>query len=848
MNIGRFSISILQWHSCKNVGATVFNFLVKTYNYHYDTTCMKKLMTKPFNYRQAILVLFLCCFSAIGGWAQDVDTLRENAVLAARQGQNDEAVKVLRTLLDRYPENVKVLSDFIVVLLWNNESQEALQLYQQQSFSFYPAYVHAAVIDYSRRAGETNLGLKTVDYLVTHYPDELGYQLKKAQLLIDANRHAEARLLLDWLRDIKLDSIDLNRVYAYLDSSESNWVGALQDYQYILSVNPQDKEAVTGQDISLLRLNAPFAAGMNRAESDKNVQPQDQAYLLYTKAALYLRWSGFAATTQEESLFFASQALLLQLQAQSLLAPEDDLQKKISQDMVISYKNLRLYDQSYILYSTLAEDYELPAYVIQGAADSLLGLKEPGLAQDLYLKVLALEADNYQAKLSLFYSYIESENYTSAYQLVEDEQSRQVPFSSFAGSGEQIPNDRYLDMAVLSGQARLYGDQLQEAWDSIVGLVHNAPANDWLVQVAGETAQARGWPRKAHEYFQAAVLLNNENNDALAGKGQSRLQLRDFDGAEAVVSQLKQEYPLSESTMQLEEDIYWSRRPDLWADIVFSYSEGPEQSGDGILATTELISSPLSNTVFLSAFGRYNWTEIPEGHESLFRVAGGLEYITDPLDILAQVNYNVSTLEEVGALLRAAWTPDDHWLVSFQGELFSDATPLRALYYGIRADKVSGSVQYRWHETRLISFSASSALFTDDNERFELGASFAERLIDIPRFDLDARVEIFSSTNSRDDAPYYNPEADFSIKGIGRAEHVLFRHYDNSVIQRLDLGVGMYAQKNYESGLTSYLRYEQRYSFYPRFEAVVGGEIGSNMYDGQSEPYYQFNFLIHAKF
>jgi biofilm PGA synthesis protein PgaA len=265
-------------------------------------------------------------------------------------------------------------------------------------------------------------------------------------------------------------------------------------------------------------------------------------------------------------------------------------------------------------------------------------------------------------------------------------------------------------------------------------------------------------------------------------------------------------------------------------------------------ATGELISSPINHLFHLSFQGSYSWSELPEGEESLSRYGGGIEYIGEQLSVLALINYNDSTVEETGGVLRGNWSPDDHWSLRLQGERFSDATPLRALFYGIREDRIIGSGAYRWNESRSLYMSLSSGWFTDDNHRVEGSVSFTERLIDEPRFDLDLILDLYGSTNSRDNAPYFNPQEDLSGKGVIKAEHIIYRLYETSLSQQVTAGLGVYAQENYSTGITGKLGYELRLRYHPRIEATLGGELGQNRYDGEDEPYYKFNFLIHGKF
>lgn len=329
---------------------------------------------------------------------------------------------------------------------------------------------------------------------------------------------------------------------------------------------------------------------------------------------------------------------------------------------------------------------------------------------------------------------------------------------------------------------------------------------------------------------------------------QSDIRFHRYEKASEKLAILQRDNPLERSTATVAKDLRYAALPNLWADIELSYAEGPEQSGDGIKATSELISAPINHNLHISIQGSYAWSELLEGEESRTTYGGGVEYIGEEISVLSLLQYNDSTLDEVGGLLRGKWSPDDHWSLGLQGELFSDATPLRALYYGIREDRLLASTTYRWHESRSLYFSIGAGWFTDDNDRIESSMSFTERVIDIPRFDLDLNLDLYGSNNTRDDAPYFNPESDFSTKARATAQHIIYRAYEKSVTQKLSGSVGLYAQENYSTGPTANIGYNLLYNYYPWIEMNLGAEFGQNRYDGEDEPYYTFTFLIHARF
>lgn len=157
-------------------------------------------------------------------------------------------------------------------------------------------------------------------------------------------------------------------------------------------------------------------------------------------------------------------------------------------------------------------------------------------------------------------------------------------------------------------------------------------------------------------------------------------------------------------------------------------------------------------------------------------------------------------------------------------------------------------MNYRWSEQRDLFLGVQGSSFTDNNDRIAGTAVLRQRLVDVPHLDLDGRIEAYGSANSLRNAPYYNPEQDFSLKGSLHLDHVYFRQYDNSLTQMIDAGYGFYDQKGYGSHWIGHIRYEQRYKLDPRVEMLAGIEFGQNVYDGHAEPYRLVRFMINGKF
>ncbi len=775
----------------------------------------------------------------------------DDAVELARSEKYSEAIILLEALHQQQPQNDRITNDLIVTYSWNRQYQQACSLFEQRNVPAYPPYVQIAALRAYRNLHQTEQAFTVVEFLLKKQPDAPNLLLYKALLLVDKHEMEPARTILDKIASTSGRNSKYYRLSGYLHAAEENWLAALVDYQHLHKLQPHDRAAIREQFAALQYMRAEDAAGKILIEHKNFFTDKERAQFLINKAAENLRWSTDASRDFNETRLLAMQALAMQINALDLMGTEQtnaDWPESVLYDFIITMRNLRQMDDVEVVYLYLIEKGEVPNYVRQAAAGALLANRHPDKSRELYQQILEKEPTSYQAHIGLFYSFIEEEDFDSAYKLIDELRDNEPAFQASKNNTNPTYNGRYLDLNLYSILARFYGDQLEESWLRVDELVRNAPANNWLLEVRGQISNSREWYRQALYDFHYASLLAPASINARAGEITSLISLKQYHQARPLLNEFQQTYPHEHATKRLEKDWKFSRKPEYWADIIYGNSTGPELDGDGLLATAEVLSTPINDTLYIDALYRYAWNEIIEGEETFQRYSLGLDYQLLDWTFLGRATYNDSSLDEVGGNIKAIWMPDDFWRLTLGGELFSVDTPLRALHHGIRSDAVSATINYRWSEQRDLFVGIQGSSFTDNNDRIAGSAVFRQRLLDIPHFDLDGRIEAYGSANSRREVFYFNPEQDFSLQGALHLDHVYFRHYDDLLAQQIDVGYGFYDQKGYGSRWIGHIRYEQRYKFTPWVEMLAGIEFGQNVYDGHAEPYRLVRFMINGKF
>jgi biofilm PGA synthesis protein PgaA len=784
-------------------------------------------------------------------YSQADSGLHDQAITLVRSGKYNEAISLLEVLHQKEPENTRVTNDLIVSYSWGEQYNRAYTLFSEHNSDFYPKYVQTAMLATCRNLQQFDKALDLADKILKKYPQATDILLYKGLLFVDKGHLQSSRSILKKLFKTTGKSVEYYRLSAYIHTVEQNWLAGLADYHELNKLLSTDHPLLREQFLSLQHLRAVEAGKPIITEYEQFFTDQDQATFLINQAAERLRWNDSAARNFNETKILSMQALAKQIRAWEILENAPDREQRIRvllYDLTVTLRSLRQMKDVASLHHLLTETNEVPDYVKQAAAGALLATRNPDKSHEIYQQILKEDPYNYQAQIGLFYSSIEDEDFDSAYDFIDDLFKKEPVFQSFSDKKYRLPNERYLDIGVLAILARFYGDQLEEAWTKIDDLVQNAPTNHWLTETRAQISNAREWHRQALYDYHYALLLEPNSLAAKAGEASSLIALRRYEQARPILQDIQNQYPDEHSTKVLAREWKFNRKPQYWADITFSNSSGPDLDGNGVVATTELLSSPINDTLYINALHRYAWNEIIEGEETFHRYALGLNYHLIDWEFLGHVTYNTSNLDEVGGMAMITWNPDDFWNFTLKGERFSISTPLRALYHKIRSDALTAAASYRWSEQRFLSLNVQGSTFTDNNRRLAGTAILNQRLIDIPHIDLDGRIEAYTSTNSLRHTPYYNPEQDFSLQGALHLDHVYYRYYDKLLAQQIDLGYGFYEQKGYNTDWIGHIRYEQRYKFTPWVEMLAGIEFGRNVYDGEAEPYRLVRFMITGRF
>jgi tetratricopeptide (TPR) repeat protein len=203
---------------------------------------------------------------------------------------------------------------------------------------------------------------------------------------------------------------------------------------------------------------------------------------------------------------------------------------------------------------------------------------------------------------------------------------------------------------------------------------------------------------------------------------------------------------------------------------------------------------------------------------------------------------------KAGAATALVYEPRDTWKLTTRYTTFAEDLPLRA-----RAEGVEGkhgevgaeynSMDYVWYG--LVTLNRYD--FSDTNRRGSLFGTLGYTFEALPYREQTLYGELYESSNTLDDAPYFNPKHDRSV-GIVHRTNFIFESRFKRHMDSLFLSLNSYWQEDFGTHGKWGVRYEQDYNFDGTSHLNFGLAYDRNVYDGQSEYEARFDLRYVKSF
>jgi biofilm PGA synthesis protein PgaA len=794
------------------------------------------------------LGLFATGWKAEAGAAVPAEQEYRQALQLARQGRHDQALERLADLTQRYPDNKQYRYDYIAVLGWAEHDSEALQRAANLDLSDAPVYVLDALGKAARNQRDYPRATRFYQAALRQAPADIDGQTGLALTLADSGDAARARESMDKLAAAHPKDPAVLNTLAYVQQSQGLPFQSLDTYEKTLGIDPANKDARKGRIMIALRLGAPhLAAAM--AEQDPDLLTRDERDAIERdKQAMTIRWSRLPATpetTPERETYKAIVNLRKDLEQLEKAGQGETLQaRRVRYDLLVSLQDRDRNREAIELYEArLAHDNDTPAYVLAAAGQAYLAERRPEQARDLFLRALEKEPADSTTRLSLFYAYIESEDYDHALPLI-DKLAADEPV--WLGTPpNRRPNSARLRADIAAANGRAFANDLAGAEDRIAPLAEQAPLNSELHSARGYIYLWRGWPRRALGEFEIARNgLPANLPDARVGRGQALLALGAYPATEAALQEVQRTDPDNSAVRSFARDWQVHDMRELRLEVSRGESSGTQEGSKDLGFDGWLYGAPLKYHYRPFLHHHFEQAEFPEGTATYRRLGAGVEYQTRDILLTGELDRDAGDTVNAGVAVNGRWTPSDYWSFTAGADSKSDEIPLRGrLDEDVDGWSVNLGTDWRADEGRGAHVGLGMIDFSDDNRRTSANAVGTQRLITRPHYRMDGLLGIYASRNTRDDAPYFNPASDLAADLTLNNEWLLYRRYEYSFSHRLALTAGTYHQEDFGSDNTWALQYEQRWNPNDQFDLVYGVTRARHIYDGDAE--YQTTLYLN---
>jgi biofilm PGA synthesis protein PgaA len=385
----------------------------------------------------------------------------------------------------------------------------------------------------------------------------------------------------------------------------------LRAYGQALRLQPNNREAADAMAGVLLELGAPFAAGALLPETPLGIQAR--------QAGALVRWGGHVVPRDPRRRFEGTDAALKRLdallrKARSARKPDAGLIARLRRDRVVALRQRERWADAVAEAEGLrADGDQIPPYVREAEADSLLALRRPHEARLGYDDVLRVEPERREAHIGRFFAFVEVENFRAAFAEIDALAASEPPGLRLPEQRVTRPNSNWLEGHVLAAEARSFADMPGAAWKRLLPLADGAPANAEVRRVLGDLAAGRGWPRRADEEIHIAASLAPEDKGVQLALAESALRRSRWREARQRIDELAELYPGDLAVQRALRDLAAYNSWELRTEFRFHYEAGTAQEeaggaspGKGFDFITRLYSPPIAERWRLVAGWEYH--------------------------------------------------------------------------------------------------------------------------------------------------------------------------------------------------------------------------------------------------
>ncbi len=788
------------------------------------------------NTKLSLSIGLLLLFPAL---VQGADSLYDQQILQARQGQYAPFLSYLQQYQLRHALTPSQVADWLQVALWAGQDDEVVKVWRRyQVYMPIPARGTAAAAQALRNQKQWQTSLTLWQQALSQAPGSDDYRIGYIKTLADARKDGEAlsearRLVAEQASVAHLQTLS----YVYLRLGKS-WDQLLVDTQ-ILDREPQNKTALASLMATLTRnrIDSPALGLANSVE----LTPAEKRNLQLNAAAELVRLAD-TPSREEKARYALARTALTQYDAMIAAwhpdpqAAPDIIRARIDR-LGALYASAEYAQVIREYQSLIAQQQTVPDWAIGWVISSFIALKQIEPALTLIHQHPSWLTSQQNEEHELFYALLDTGQYPAAQRYVA-RLTRNAPYiRRLYGSPTPQPNDDWLTAQSLNVHYLAATNDLPQAEARMQRLAATAPGNQGVQIDYAALLQERGLPRAAERQLKAAESLEPASLQLERQQAWVALDLQEWRQMDLLADDVVARSPRDLNTQRLARAREIHHLSELRLSVGKGlHSDNPVSGTHDLSFETAIYSPPLADSWRLFGGHRFAEGNFEEGKGSRRQLFAGVEW--RPRDYwgeleLSSVNFHGEN--KPGVRLSAAHDVSDRWQLGGELERISQQTPLRALRNGVSANRGEGWLRWSPNERREYRFSAAASRFTDRNRRQEYTLSGKERLWQTPWLTLDLQPGLSASANSRTDTAYYSPARDLAATAALAVDHTLYQRYDTVWSQQLLAGGGSYWQKNHAAGAITVLGYGQRLRWNNVVDTGVMLNWDKRPYDGKRE-------------
>ncbi len=786
-----------------------------------------------------INVLFLSALSLFANINYD------KAINLARDGDIQSSLKELNRLYKKYPNDKKLLYDYITVLGWGERDKEVLKMASKVDFNDSPSYLIQTVAKSARNLKEYEKSAKLYIKGAKRFPNNEQFYIGLSLVLKDMKRYELSHRVLEKAIKKFPNNLELKFIKAALYEEQNDFFDAMRIYQKLLSNDKVKNRVVVKLVGTLRRLKMPWLAQKYIRKYPKLFDEETKYAVETDQAAFKLRWATKGYHEEGDYSYIKDALVKIDDVIKKLQKERTNLKKsKRLQnawfDKMIALEAIGKKDEVIDIYEYLKKSgVDMPYNILNIAADAYLFVKKPKIARGILYESLRKKPQNFETKVLLFYTYSDNYDMNEAIKLAEKLDKEQLPKIWDKNHLYKIENPQKVEAALLRILSYEYSGYMNYSQKELESLVFKAPGNRWYRNALARLYYDRGWYDKAKEQFDIILGIDKKNFDAKAGNILVDIKKKRYKKAALALKNLSLKYRYKEDDIKRLKKS-WLKDTKNSFFIQSSYGRNLQNSNRGGSDDYEIFAkytAPLINYKYrpylFSNFAR-------SGFYARFlnnrRYGIGLIYENSDISLDAKAAYNETYISSFAPSFDLNWKADDRVSFSMGGAYFSDDTPLRAIAYGIRADSYKIGAKYRGSESFESSFEYQRMDFQDNNSRDIVSFRLFDRLVFGPYYNLDAFVYAGGMKNSGGDlVSYYNPKKDFYFSFEAKNIWNLYNFYDFYIKQIVGVEIGNHWERVYGSNMTGSLLFSQEWSLNEDFGFDFGFYRKRASYDGEIE-------------